>query len=214
MPIVADVEMPADGFVLGQVLDPVGRYRAELTQLVPTGAQFVPYVRIEADDAAGVEPALAGHPAVAAVTRYDEGAGEALYRIEWVRPRDEFLSILLEGDVLVTAASGTPEGWKFELLAGDQAELAAVQSACTRNDVPIEIRAVRRAAPETGERLGLTARQHRILQLAHDRGYFSVPRAVTVTELGEELDISPQAASKLLRRGLETVVDAAFRGAH
>lgn len=212
MAVVADVDVAADEFVLGRALDRVGPYRAELTQFVPTGEQFLPYLRIEAEDGAEVESVLRAHPAVAEVTTFDERVGRGLYRIEWTRPLDGLLSILRDGDVLVTEARGTPDGWEFELLAGEEADLAAFQSACTRKEVPIEIRAISRSGPTSSDRVGLTERQHRILQLAYERGYFTVPRAVTITELGEELDISPQAASKLMRRGLETAVGYIFQG--
>ena len=50
---------------------------------------------------------------------------------------------------------------------------------------------------------GLTVEQLEALQLALSRGYFSVPREVSVQELADEFDISDQAMSERLRRGLE-----------
>ncbi|MUV89266.1 hypothetical protein GJ629_04600 [Halapricum sp. CBA1109] len=45
-----------------------------------------------------------------------------------------------------------------------------------------------------------------MLQLAVRRGYFTIPREVTLSELAAELDLSSQAASERLRRGIRTLV--------
>lgn len=206
MVIGASVGIPAEKFILGQVLEEVDQYYAELTQFVPTGDQLIPYFWIENDDLSGVERALQTHARIADVTKYDERAGRGLYQVEWNYPSDDFLSILMDNDVLVTKARGTPDAWEFELLAGNQSTLAAFQTACNERAIPIEIQTIFQSGPTTVDRVGLTEKQREILQVAYERGYFRVPRGVTVTELGEEFGISPQAASKRLRRGLSAVV--------
>ncbi len=207
MPIVTDVEIPAERFVLGEVLADADGYYAELTQFVPTSDQLIPYIWIEHDDLPYVEQILRDHPRTADVLKCDERAGRTLYQIEWVRPFDDFLSIIMDGNVLVNEARGTAELWEFELLATDRDDLAAFQSACNRSNVPIEIRTVFGSIPSSAERLGLTEKQGEVLRLAYEEGYFEIPREMTVTELGEALGISSQAASKRLRRALATVVE-------
>ncbi|MFB6170494.1 MAG: helix-turn-helix domain-containing protein [Haloarculaceae archaeon] len=207
MSVAADVGVPPDAFVLGEVLDTVGDYYVELTQFVPTGDQLVPFLWVDDDGEGRVERALRDHARIAAITCYDRRAGRSLYEVEWTRPLDDFLAILHDVDVLVSRARGTPDGWQFDLLAEDQDELATFQSACNARSVPIEIRSISRPGAAVADRLGVTEKQQEILQLAYERGYFDVPRQVTLSELGAELQISPQAASKRLRRGLESAVE-------
>ena len=207
MPVVGEIELPADKFVLGRVLQEVGEYRAELAQFVPMRDQFVPYFWIEHGTPTDIAPTLREHAQVAAVTKYDERAGRTLYELEWTGPLDDFLSILIEQDVLVTAASGTPEVWEFNLLASNGEDVATLQTACRENEVPIEIRSVTQATPSSGDRIDLTEKQRRILRIENERGYFEVTRQVTTSELAAELDISPQAASKRLRRALDAVTE-------
>jgi predicted DNA binding protein len=207
MPVVGEIELPADQFVLGRVLREVGEYHAELTQFVPMRDQFVPYFWIEHGTPSEIAPTLREHAQVAAVTKYDERAGRTLYELEWTGPLDDFLSLLMEQDVLVAAASGTPAVWEFDLLASDREDIATFQEACRENEVPIEIRSVTQTSPSSGDRIDLTEKQHRILRLANERGYFEVPRQVTTSELAAELDISPQAASKRLRRALGAMTE-------
>jgi len=42
--------------------------------------------------------------------------------------------------------------------------------------------------------------------LAYERGYFNLPRDVTMEELGEELGISQQAVASRLRRGIRNIL--------
>ena len=52
----------------------------------------------------------------------------------------------------------------------------------------------------------LTETQQTLLETAIDRGYFEVPRRVTLVELADEHDISDQRASRELRGGLNAVL--------
>jgi len=54
---------------------------------------------------------------------------------------------------------------------------------------------------------GLTRKQLQALRLAHENGYFSVPRESSLAEIGEELDVSTQSVSERLRRGLTVVLE-------
>jgi hypothetical protein len=212
MATVATVEVPADEFSLGRALAAAGDYYATLAQFVPTENRFVPYLWLENGDPSEVTASLRSQPRITAVTTADDSSGPILYEIEWTGRPDGILSILLEVECDVVEAHGTPEGWVFELLGADHGELATFQSACNDRDVDVRIESVNRSAGTRDDRSGLTRKQREILRLAHSGGYFGVPREVTVTELAGALDISPQAASKRLRRGLETAVGHVLDG--
>lgn len=57
---------------------------------------------------------------------------------------------------------------------------------------------------------GISERQREILVLAAREGYFDVPRQASLAELADELDVSSQAASERIRRGLDSVVERAL----
>jgi hypothetical protein len=52
----------------------------------------------------------------------------------------------------------------------------------------------------------LTPAQREALAMAVDRGYFSSPREVSLSELATELSISKQAVSQRIRRANEKVL--------
>jgi predicted DNA binding protein len=58
------------------------------------------------------------------------------------------------------------------------------------------------------EQYGLSEKQLEMLRTALDAGYFAVPRDTDLTTLAAELDISEQAASERLRRGLASLLAA------
>lgn len=208
---IAVFEIPSENFILGQVLSEIGDYYAELTQFVPTDKQFIPYLWIDATDLPQVESILQKRAEIRQVTKYDERAGRALYELRLIQPQDDFFTILKEMDCLVNEASGTPDRWKFELFASEPEELTRFQARCKEKSIPIEIRTVLGEGRTAESRSELTQKQREILQLAFDHGYFGNPREITVTELAEEFAISPQAASKRLRRGMENAVRQILR---
>ena len=46
----------------------------------------------------------------------------------------------------------------------------------------------------------LTQRQNEILNIAHEKGYFDIPRKISLTEFANSLNISKSALSETLRR--------------
>lgn len=205
MTVLGDIQIPAEEFVLGRALAEVGDYRAELAQFVPLRDQFVPHFWIEDDDPTEVAATLRDQPRVASVTRYDGCAGRTLYELTWTGPIDDFLSILMEQDILIDRAGGTSRFWNFTLLASDHEEISDFQQGCLDNDIPIEVQSVSQTGLSALDSIDPTAKQREVLELAFDMGYFSVPRETTMTDLGAELDISQQAASKRLRRAMESI---------
>ncbi|NHN46636.1 DNA-binding protein [Halostella sp. JP-L12] len=60
----------------------------------------------------------------------------------------------------------------------------------------------------------LTDRQREALRTAHEMGYFEVPRGASLSEVAEELGISPPSLSERLRRGSAALVEDAIPVGH
>jgi hypothetical protein len=67
------------------------------------------------------------------------------------------------------------------------------------------LRAVYNPHPPVAEG-SLTGAQREAIRVAADRGYFKVPREVSLKEIAEQLGVSEQAVSQRLRRGLGNLV--------
>jgi predicted DNA binding protein len=57
----------------------------------------------------------------------------------------------------------------------------------------------------------LSEKQFQALSLAFDRGYFAVPRRITLENLADEVGVSHQALSERLRRGQQVVLSELLR---
>ncbi|MDZ7747045.1 MAG: helix-turn-helix domain-containing protein [Halobacteriales archaeon] len=75
------------------------------------------------------------------------------------------------------------------------------------DDHDVSVRLLHTYTPDTMTEAGLTPEQRVVLELASERGYFTVPRETTAGELADELDISRQAVSERLRRGLARLTE-------
>lgn len=105
------------------------------------------------------------------------------------------------------AATGTADGWQRRVRFPDRDSIVAMRQFCADNDV--DFRLHRLYAPgesDVVDEFGLSPEQRRALVTAERVGYFDVPRAVSLDDLGEELDISGQSASERLRRGVSQLV--------
>lgn len=101
--------------------------------------------------------------------------------------------------------------WYARMRFPDRKALVAFREFCDENDLDFQLDRLYDTDPDRGPpRDRLTSRQRETLRLANERGYFEIPRAVTLTDLANELGVSNQAVSERLRRGCGRVVDNHF----
>ncbi|SEP05787.1 Predicted DNA binding protein, contains HTH domain [Halogranum amylolyticum] len=206
--VLAEISVPSDSFQLGEVLNDYRPVRIELTQLVPTGEMLAPYFWAEAEDYAAFEESVRRDPRVGRLREVDVGPDKRLYHIEWADTLDSdgFLQALRSHDVIVESAVGTDDTWQFRLRAATHESLASFQQACTDSELPLTVHRVSEPASDAYDLDGLTSSQREALVVASRRGYFETPSRVSLKEIGDELGITPQAASKRIRGGVETLV--------
>lgn len=212
MTVTATLSIPSEGFELGEILS-TDDIRIELTQFVPIGDGLVPYFWASDGDLREFEAAVYDDPRVASLTALDETAGSTLYQIEWENGVDGFLSALADHEVMVESATGTADEWTFRLRAHDGDALSNFHNACREADIPLTVKQVQHdpASPDN-DPYELTAKQHETILLAFEAGYFEVPRGISLTELGDQLGVSRQAASRRLSRGLHALVTHTVAG--
>jgi predicted DNA binding protein len=70
-----------------------------------------------------------------------------------------------------------------------------------------ELRRLYTEQPQGPDGNHLTERQREALSLAYERGYFEVPKQVTLTELAAELNITPQTLSRHIRIGVQKIIE-------
>lgn len=112
---------------------------------------------------------------------------------------------------LVLDARTEDRAWTFRVRFPSRAAFAAFRDFCTEHDATLRLFKLFRDAPSGGDgALGLTASQWETLTVAHEMGYFEVPRGATQAQLARRLDVSPSAVSQRMRRATNRLLTAAL----
>ncbi|WEL22726.1 helix-turn-helix domain-containing protein [Halorhabdus sp. BNX81] len=153
--------------------------------------------------------ALRSDRTVSAVEQLSSTPSGTLYRSihDASLPTVAVYNAAIEHDALLLAATSEGDGWNVRFRIPDRNKLSAFCSHCEQIGVDVTVASIRdHDAAALDDEFGLTPSQRELLMLAWDRGYFSIPRDTSLSELAAEFDISQQAASERLRRGLWTLV--------
>lgn len=144
---------------------------------------------------------------ITAVTKLEESDEASLFKAKWAVD-SPLITSLLEADGKVRRARGTNSEWRLTLWFESRADASTFQQACGARDLPLHVAELLPLADAPREEFrALSDAQRRTLVLAYREGYFAEPRAVTQTELADELGITSSAVSGRLRRGLATLVE-------
>lgn len=227
MTINAVITLPATDFALGEVLNKTGVH-IELPEFVQIAESLVPYLWVDNrdhDSETFIEQVEADDR-VDRLQIVDDLPDRTLYRIEWVHGIDDLLDLLVEHEIWVeqagtlsreeqvderapTAAdigTGT-DIWQFKLRAPDRDALAALYDACSEQGMNLEIQQIVSSRKRSeGDQWNLTEKQREALMAAYDAGYFAVPRTTSLADLADDFDISHQAFSRRLTRGLNSLL--------
>lgn len=197
------------------VLEGTPTETADISALDGTGA--VPlcaalWVAEHGDDD-DVQRALAEREVVRTTTEVTAIRRGRLYRVRYEEGFDgtDVYRAAVEHDGVFVAGRAGAGAWSLRLQFPDRDAAAAFQDRCAAAGVDGTVEAVyEREVPPRAARFGLTEPQRQVLSVAARHGYFEVPRQTSLAGLAEELDVSSQAASERVRRGLDSLVEEAL----
>ena len=211
MSVVVEFTIAKEELALGQALAGAGDADIELEQIVPAANTVIPFFWIDHPDTEGLEISVAESEYVENLTKLDTVGHRTLYKVEWTGEYEDLMEGIVEteGTILEAKSDGA---WHFVLRFIDHDHVGQFYNFCTDHDIPIHVDRVYTLTEETlrGRMFGLTSEQREALVLALKRGYFRTPREVEMRSLADELDISQQAFSERLSRGLEKVLENIF----
>ncbi|WP_049970146.1 helix-turn-helix domain-containing protein [Haladaptatus cibarius] len=210
---IAEVTFPADTFALQRTLQKLDTTRFDIEQVVAHSRnRLLPFVWAGTSDHEAVESALLTDDSVRNFQLIAEFDTECLYQLEWVTKIDALVQILVEEQGAILTATGKKDTWNLRILFGDHDALARTYEHCETRGIDLEINTIQEFTQKRPGQFGLTQSQRQTLQLAHDRGYYSVPREVSAKTLAGELGVTHQSLSERLRRGHENLVKNTLAG--
>ncbi|MFC7154854.1 helix-turn-helix domain-containing protein [Halomarina halobia] len=206
MSTLVEVRISVDEFALGATLQRVTEARFVCERTVHTD-ETMPLVWARAPDRVALETALDSDATVERWSRLSTAGDEWLYRIEWDYDTRLVFRILAASPPVVLTAQASRHGWSLRLLYPEREMIERTLSFCDEMDISLDVVQIQDVSNRPVGSHGLTDEQYDALVTAAERGYFDVPRAVTLEDLADELGVSHQALSERLRRGNSVLVD-------
>ena len=206
--VVVELRLPRDAFAFSELFHRRSDVRIELEHIVPTQECSIPFIWVAAADPSFLDTVTFDRSPIDSIEVLSKTEDGALCRIVWSSVTDGIHGILTEQDLTLLDAVGNAEGWLFRIRFPDHESTTKFREACDDRSITYEVRRIYTVDEFPAKQYGLTDEQREALATAFASGYFRVPRETSLSELAETLDISPQAASGRLRRGLERMLGA------
>ena len=207
MSVIVELTVPSEAFELGQILRVEAPTQIALETMVPLGGRPTPFVRTRNDVRQSFEMSVRGHSSVEDITEVNSHNGETLYALQWNPPPDSFLRTIMGMGAVVLNASGDATQWGLEVRFPDHETLSSFQEYYVDQGVAVTIeRIYNPTKPDAGPWYGLTQPQRVALIAAVENGYYALPREISTKDLADGFDISDQAMTERLRRGITALV--------
>ncbi|WP_049998717.1 helix-turn-helix domain-containing protein [Halococcus sediminicola] len=162
----------------------------------------------EAGDFDAFETALRQSNSITDVTVLDEQTdGRTLYRVRLPAAETTYWAWIDLGGVLL-GGTGANGSWTLRMRFPNRQALRAYRKHCKEHGISFRLKTLRKGG--SSEKCPkMTTPQYEMLEMAVGAGYFEVPRGITLSELANSFEISDQAASERLRRGLSNILTTA-----
>ena len=164
----------------------------------------------EDSDLAAFEEGLAADPTVTNISQLAETPTRRMYRATLTDYGESVATFpsWSELDISHLRSTASHNGWEVRMRMADRDTLHQYCEVCEENDLPFHLMSIYEETEATSKaEAQLTTVQREALTTARERGYFEIPRQASLADVGDHLEISPQALSERLRRGTATLID-------
>lgn len=202
--VIAEFLISPEDFALEETLETVEEDGIEIERVAAHEESISPFVWIRTTERGVVEEALDHDPTVEEYRFLAILDGELLYEMDWTDRIDVLAEVLDENGVLLDAG-GTEDGWRLRVLFPERDALSRTYDRCRDRGIDPTVERIYEVGDSEAS-AGLTEAQLETIREAFERGYYEIPREVSLEELADELDISHQALSERLRRAHQMIV--------
>lgn len=212
MSLIAELRLTDARLVLGPSLQaaPGMTLEREWATAADRASDPLLFVWASGGDFESFEAAMPEDPTVNGFERVDGGDHRRLYRV--IVDRDAGTTnpgpIDRQTGASRLSIRTTAEGAVLKIRLPDREALTEYISHLRERGFSVELLRAHHADDEQGRAYDLSEKQAEALQAAFQAGYFEVPRETDLQRLADQFDISEQALSERLRRGVSSVLAA------
>jgi predicted DNA binding protein len=205
---IGEFTVPANAFFLADTLNTVPEMVVEIQKIVAHSRdELAPYFWVHHGDKEKFDDAIRHDATLENVVLLDEFERGTSYRGTWTRNAEAVAYGYIEAGATILEATGQNETWTLRMQFDDQDALTDFQEYCHKKQIPFTLEQLYNPTqPMGGGQFGLTEMQHERLVYAYQRGYFDVPRQVSMVDLAQEFDTTQQTLSKQFRRAFANLI--------
>lgn len=213
MSTIAEATLAPADFALAETFRERPGTEIETVRTVADGTgRVMPYLWATAAETEGLPSVVRADPTTREVEVVAQFDGEYFFRVAWTTRIQVVVGVLVEAGATILDATGTADGWRFRVLVPERSIVADTHDVCEAYDLDLEFRRIYELSDSFRRgQFGLTENQYETIVGAYERGYYDVPREITLEDLAGRMDVSHQALSERLRRGHSTLVERALR---
>jgi predicted DNA binding protein len=203
MSTIAEFRVPTAETTLAVALDALPGTTIELESAV---SRTRPCLWVAGVDPATATAAFEEDPSVESFDLLVETDDRLLYDVVFVDDAELLTDrLVVEGGSLLEARA-TNGWWQAKVRYQDRDALCRAHDRLVEQGISVDLRRVTDVTTSVSTSSQLTSQQEEAIEAALERGYFEIPRDISMEELAAELGISHQALSERLRRAYETLV--------
>ncbi|WP_238717553.1 helix-turn-helix domain-containing protein [Natronorubrum halophilum] len=201
--IVTQLRLNQSSLFLGPTLRraPAVTVEPEYWTPVGTGRTLV-FCSVYGDSFDGFETALEIDPTITDPVLADRYPDRRVYRVALTDRAVPFIEQTAEAGGRLLDLSSSRDGWLVQLQFPSRDDLVAFNDYCRDRGISVTVDHLRLSNDEDESVVALTEKQRELLVVAHEEGYFDVPRGISQNELADRLGVSKSAVSQRLRRAI------------
>lgn len=207
--LIATFRLDPGALGLAETLDHIPGMRVEAERVAAHGTEWtMPCVWVSNADFDAVDEALADDPSVDSIIDAEAFGDEKYYELDWSETVQNRIDGYVDHEGSMLEAEADEDGWRVRVRFVSREQFDEFRDQLHGSDCSFDLLELTHSGDPRPPNGDLTPAQREALRTAKERGYYSVPRDITVRELADELDTSHQNLSELLRRGTERLLDA------
>lgn len=211
MATIAEFSIPASEFALQETLERRPNMVFEVDRVVANATDsVVPYATATQGDFEGLTSLLENDETVEEVELLADTNVKRLYQMIWTMEAQILGYMVGEQEATVETATAKNDRWYFRVLFPEREALQAADEYARETGCTFNLTQIYGIDTREQARFELTDEQREALVVAAENGYYQIPRDFDQTDLADELDISHQALSERLRRGIGNLVKNAL----